>query len=172
MRIHELIEAKWAVGKHHKHATRPHQNRQEHHKDVFDLLWVNIKDVFANTEKDFTLDLDDPKGGPNAIGRRVADAKTHWTGGGYMDPSEIGVSDWSGQIMFSDGRHRMVAAHQMGQEYTPALVPKEDVDKLKKLVRTLKKQAILCYYLMLDICHNYGIMCNMSSRLDSLDCRL
>ena len=136
MRAYELTEVQWAVGKDSQHATRPHQARQKNKVyDDYELLWVNIEDVFANTERDFTLDVKDPKGGVNAIGDRVQRAKSHWGGGGHMDPSELGVSDYSKKVYFSDGRHRMVAAYQMGQEYAPALVPRGEVEALKNLVR-------------------------------------
>ena len=136
MRYYELIETRWAVGKDHKHATVPHQNRVKYgsHDDSV-LVWVNIEDVFNNMDKGFELDLNDPKGGVNAISGRISKAKAHWSDDGYMDPSELGVSDWSKKVVFTDGRHRMVAAYQMGQEYAPAYVPKEELEALRNLVK-------------------------------------
>lgn len=137
MRYKDLQEATpWAVDADLDKATQPHQNRMKHGSyDDYTLLWLNIEDVFANTERDFTLDVNDPKGGPNAIGNRLSQAKTHWEQGGHMDPSELGVSDWSKQIVFTNGRHRMVAAFQRGEEYAPALVDNDSVEKIRKLVR-------------------------------------
>lgn len=132
----------WAVDKHADKATLPHQNRIKNGTyDNYELMWLNIEDVFSNAHPSFALDVNDPVGGKNSIKGRVQRAKDHWESGGYMDPSELGYNDSNGAINrgtidFTDGRHRMVAAYHRGEEYAPALVPKEDVAQIKSLVRT------------------------------------
>lgn len=85
------------------------------------VVWVNIRDLFKHTDSDQQMDINDPTGGRNSIGRRVENAKSHWFRGGYMDPSDIYVNQ-DGKVHFTDGRHRLVAAYQLGHRYAPVII--------------------------------------------------
>lgn len=104
-------------------------------KDVVRLL-CNIEDVIKNMHSGFKLDLHSKLGGDNGIGERLPNAKRHFELGGAMDLPEVGYNDWSGTVDFGNGRHRTVAAYQLGKRYIPMFVAKEGLDEFKKLVRT------------------------------------
>lgn len=104
-------------------------------KDVVRLL-CNIEDVINNMGSGFKLDLDSELGGDNGIGKRLPNAKKHFMSGGPMDLPEVGYNSWSGTVDFTNGRHRTVAAYQLGKEYIPMFVAKDGLDEFKKLVRT------------------------------------
>lgn len=103
------------------------------------LIWVNIKDLFANTDKEQKLDVDDPSGGKNRIGDRVRMAKVYWSKGNYMDPPMIHYNDWNNEITFTDGRHRLVAAYQLGEKYAPVYTDKDSANKIRRLIETKTK---------------------------------
>ena len=131
MKLADLFESNpihWAVGSNFSHAQyKPAQN--DRNKTV---VWARISDVMAHTRKDYALDLNHSAGGANAIGQRVEKAKQHWAAGGYMDPSEIHVQGNS--ITFVNGRHRLAAAHQLGEKYAPVVVALDELDDLEKIV--------------------------------------
>ena len=102
------------------------------------LCWINIKELMNNTDPDFALDLNDPTGGKNSIGNRVERAKNHWNKNEFMDPSEICYNDHYNIIGFGDGRHRLVAAYQLGHQYAPVTMLKDDVPKIGKIIKLYK----------------------------------
>lgn len=95
---------------------------------------VNIQELFAKTPKKYRLDPVDPTGGKNKIGDRVETAIQHWTDGGRMDPPIISITN--GQINFTDGRHRLVAAAQLGETEVPVIIAPFDHIKLAKQILT------------------------------------
>lgn len=92
---------------------------------------MGIQDVFAHSDSGFALDPHDPRGGTNAIDDRVNRAIQHWADGGYMNPSDIMV-DEHGTVQWGDGRHRMVAAFQLGHEYAPSLIERDNLPMLEQ----------------------------------------
>lgn len=104
--------------------------------DDYVLLNVNIEDVFKHGSSDMVLDLNSPTGGKNAIGDRLQNAKQHFENNGAMDPAEVAYCDTNKTINFANGRHRAVAAYQLGYQYIPMFVYKRTIDKFKELVRT------------------------------------
>ncbi|KKM82479.1 hypothetical protein LCGC14_1319100 [marine sediment metagenome] len=135
MRAFELFEnIAWAVGKDKEHASNTAKN------DLLDpdneLVWVEIKDLFDKTEEQQRLDVEDPVGGRYSIGNRVERARDYWQEGGYMDPPLVGWNDYKQTFNFTDGRHRLVAAYQLGERWAPVIVDRESVEKLRELVRT------------------------------------
>ena len=104
--------------------------------DEFVKLIVNVPDVFRNAEKSVSFDLDDPTGGENVKDFRLQGAKDHFRAGNPMDLPVLAASEWSDDIGIENGRHRMYAAYQMGHEYVPALVWKQNLAKFKEKVRT------------------------------------
>lgn len=95
------------------------------------VVWVHIGDLFSKTGRGFRLDPDDPSGGENSIGKRVERAKQHWAEGGYMNPGDA-IVDENGVVQWGDGRHRMVAAWQLGQEYAPIAMERQYLDNLER----------------------------------------
>jgi hypothetical protein len=84
------------------------------------------------------LDPDDPRGGPNSIGTRVDQAKKFWADGGWMNPSEASMNS-QGQFDWGDGRHRMVAASQLGEIYSPVLMYTSDMEQFRQSgIRTIR----------------------------------
>lgn len=68
----------------------------------------------------------------------VAKAKSHFENGGWMDPSDVqGLvrkhrCKTSGIIL--EGKHRLVAAIQLGETYAPFSVPHKLVEDLKSII--------------------------------------
>lgn len=136
MRLIDLLEAdeiKWASGQDLNRAIIKYRQKDPDYV----VVSANIRDLFARTWPSYALDLDDPRGGRNAIGDRVERARQHWSSGGHMDPSEISISHEGGEpaVVWQDGRHRLVAAHRLGHEYGQVVVPRSDLDDLRKIVR-------------------------------------
>jgi hypothetical protein len=110
----------------------------------YQVLQVNIKDLFANMDDDFTLDIQDSSGGKNAIGDRVKKAVDHFKAGEPMDYSEVSYSQYTKKINVDNGRHRALAAFQLGKEYIPMFIYKKNIDMFKKIVKT--KPYISSYF--------------------------
>lgn len=135
MRAYELFETlNWAYGKNADKASG--SSRNDLKSSDYEIVWVDIKDLFNKTGSQQKLDVDDPRGGENSIGNRVATAKEHWANGGFMNLSIVGWNDYFNSFDFTDGRHRLVAAYQLGERWAPILVDYMSIDKLKELVRT------------------------------------
>lgn len=135
MRASEFLEnVNWAIGKNIDKATKLGQKEIQDPNN--EIIWVDIKDLFSKTGSDQRLDVDDPTGGKNRIGDRITRAIEHWKNGGYMNPAFVGWNDYFRNIGFTDGRHRLVAAYQMGERWAPIIVDKQSIDKVRELVRT------------------------------------
>jgi hypothetical protein len=129
MKLIDLREStRWAVG--------PDQDMAQGwaggqlRRGTSNLVWINIKDAFANTPENYSMDLNDPSGGKNIIGDRIAQVTDFWARGGFMNPSDASVYK-GGRFDWGDGRHRMVVAHQMGEEYGPILIDDESLENLQ-----------------------------------------
>jgi hypothetical protein len=117
-------------------ATRDNAERPNNYdRDDYKLLTVNVADVFAHVDSEFALDLQSDTGGKNAIGNRLDRAKKHFSSGKPMDPPEVALNSRNNKIEFSNGRHRAVAAHQLGHKYIPMFVYTVGIDQFKKLVK-------------------------------------
>lgn len=128
-------DVRWAVG---NNIDKSIGNKFYQTSNDYVLVQANIEDLFRLTDRYTKLDLEHPTGGENAIGKRIANATSHWKSGGYMDPSEIGVNtnNPNHPITFGNGRHRLYAAYQMGEKFAPVLVRRENLKDLQNLVRT------------------------------------
>lgn len=127
----ERKSVQWAVD---KHADKSLEWKKVNEPDSdYAVVWVNIKDLMSQQDREHGLDLYDPTGGENSIGDRVRRAKSHWASGGHMDPVRVAYNDWHNSITIGDGRHRLVAAFQGGHRYAPVVIPKDDLKYLKKL---------------------------------------
>lgn len=121
----------WAVGKDLQHAKGITKNDIMSGNNA--VVWIDIEKTMSQVEKGWELDLKDPSGGIHSIGNRVDAAKEYFQAGNYMDPSFLGVSEYSGKIAFTDGRHRLVAAYQLGARTAPVIVPKDNISALRAL---------------------------------------
>ena len=134
MKMLDIIEdaptpIKWAVGDDADKGLGWAKQQQTQDDSNMVIVWAHIEDLFNHTVHGYELDPTDPTGGKNSIGDRAARAKAHWTGGGHMDPSDIFVHP-NGLVDWGNGRHRAVAAFQMGHEYIPVLVEKDNMKAL------------------------------------------
>lgn len=99
------------------------------------LLNVNVEDVINNMSRDFRIELNAKDGDNNTIAARLSNAKEHFKSGAPMDYPEVGYNSWSRTVDFSNGRHRTVAAYQLGYRYIPMFVSKDGLEEFKKIVR-------------------------------------
>lgn len=100
------------------------------------MLEVKIEDLMKHTFISQKLDLNDPNGGENAKPIRIEKAKEHFLQGNPMDLPEVGCNDSGTAIGFTDGRHRTLVAYQLGAEFIPMFVEKENLENFKKMVET------------------------------------
>ena len=100
------------------------------------ILLVNIKDTFDKSHPGFALDPEDESGGPNAIKDRLPRAKEHFLKGEAMDYPEVAFNIATNTVDYTNGRHRAVAAYQLGKTYIPMFVSKDGLHQFKKNVRT------------------------------------
>lgn len=110
--------------------------REKLHSDKFTLIQVNISDVFDKSGTDYALDIHDPSGGKNVIGDRLDKAKEHYMSGEPMDHPIVEYNYLYQKTSFTNGRHRTLAAAQMGCSYIPMLVYNENLEDFKSNVRT------------------------------------
>lgn len=134
MKVHQLLESKvqWAIGKHIDKGTNLHQHNTE--SEDFTTITVDIKKLFDNTIDMQRLSTKGT-GGPNAKQFRIKNAKQFWEQGGHMDLAVISYDSYHKRIQFTDGRHRLVAAYQMGEKNAPVLAYTKNLDKLKALLK-------------------------------------
>lgn len=100
------------------------------------MLEVKIEDLMKHTFSNQKLDLNDPSGGENSKPERIVKAKERFLQGNPMDLPEVGCNDSGTAIGFTDGRHRTLAAYQLGADFIPMFVEKENLDSFKKMVET------------------------------------
>ncbi len=94
--------------------------------DVADrqVIWFNIQDFLDLLVRPWAIDPDNLTVQQEA---KAGYAKEHFERGSPMDPSDVqGLSD-DGRIVV-EGRHRLVAAMQLGETYAPFSVPLDMVD--------------------------------------------
>lgn len=132
MKLQELMEGvRRAVGSDVERAQRMSQRDQR--DPEYSLLWVNIKDLLSHTNPGQQIDLETGEG---QISHRIPRAKAHWSQGGFMDPALVAFNDYTNDFAFTDGRHRLVSAYQMGETFAPVLFPTSQVDIVKKRLQT------------------------------------
>ena len=107
------------------------------------MLEVKIEDLMKHTFSNQKLDLNDPNGGANAKPIRIEKAKEHFLQGNPMDLPEVGCNDSGTAIGFTDGRHRTLAAYQLGADFIPMFIEKENLENFKKMVETRDIQSKL-----------------------------
>jgi len=119
----------WAIEENGYRAKQPElldANKRE-------IVWFDILEIFNHTCIPWTLT-------PDAIRRqnmgKVDAAREHFENGGWMDPSDVRRMHDDGSHIRIEGRHRLIAAMQLGETYAPFSVPLGLVDKLKSIIAT------------------------------------
>ena len=135
MRAYELFETvQWAVGKNIKQATTI--GKMDLTTSTNTLIWVDIRELYDYTWQSQRLDIDHPEGGPIGISNKIQRVKDHWQEGGYVDPSYLVWDRNEKAFVFVDGRHRLVAAYQLGEKWAPIIAAnQETVDMIRDLVK-------------------------------------
>jgi hypothetical protein len=110
---------------------------------VLDSQHAEQPELFADDREIIWFDITlDPNNLKRRNERKVEDAKNHFEGGGWMDPSDIqGLccnrverAEPDDDRIMLEGRHRLVAALQLGETYAPFSVPLDMVDQLKSTI--------------------------------------
>ena len=130
----------WAVGENSHKAEDPEILDSSARK----IIWFNILEFLNWAQKPWTID-------PDNLTRRNKDkikpAKEHFETGGWMDPTDVRgkitdlyerANDDDRRIVV-EGKHRLIAALQLGETYAPFSVPLELVDNLKTNVTNLNE---------------------------------
>ena len=125
----------WAVGDNNHMAEEPEILDSSARK----IIWFNILDFINHTQEPWYID---PNNLTHRHARKVADAKSHFEDGGWMDPADVrGLlcdqcdrAEPDDDRIILEGRHRLVAAIQLGETYAPFSVPHELVDVLKSTI--------------------------------------
>ena len=103
-------------------------------EDRHQIVEIDIERLMAATNADQRIDLgaqtkaDDG----NIIGTRIQGAKDFFAGDVPMDPSSVGIGV-NGGIDFIDGRHRLVAAHQLGRRTAPVVVSDAEAARVREI---------------------------------------
>jgi len=102
----------------------------------YEIVMIDIKALMDNTNRiqKISLSAVTKADDENIIGDRVSRAKQFWLDGGEMRLSMVGYSDYSKMVDFTDGRHRLIAAYQLGERHAPVLADKDGIEEFKALV--------------------------------------
>lgn len=126
----------WAIEK--EHAEEPELLDANYRE----IVWFDILEFLNYAQKPWTIDPDKPKNVHAQI--KIENVKKHFESGGWMDPTDIRgkVCDvWPQHApddrLIVENRHRLVAAHQLGEKYAPFSVPLELVEELKSAITSV-----------------------------------
>jgi len=119
----------WAIGENGYRAEQP----ELLDASTREIVWFDILELFEHTCPPWTLDPDNlrPKDG-----RKVDAAREHFENGSWMDPADVQKMHEGGNYIEVEGRHRLIAAIQLGETYAPFSVPLGLVDRLKSTIAT------------------------------------
>lgn len=133
MKLLDLFErVQWATGQNVQRAQPMAQRYQSSERDDYVLVEVDIERLLKNIPKDMQVDISSEEGGGKSMRHRIPRAKEHWQSGNFMDPPIVGFNEWTNNFEISDGRHRLVAAYQMGERTAPVLIPRHTLDVFKE----------------------------------------
>jgi len=123
------MKLKWAIGE--------NSNKAED-SELLDLIkreivWFDILDFYKHTCIPWKIDPDNLT---YRHERKIDRVRKHIYEDGWLDPSDVRRMHDDGINIRVEGRHRLIAAYQLGEKYAPFSVPKELVDKLKAMVKT------------------------------------
>lgn len=65
---------------------------------------------------------------------RFVEIIERWENGKVIDPPEVSFQENSNHITFMDGRHRTIAAYQIGAESIPVAIKKQELERFKSLL--------------------------------------
>lgn len=102
----------------------------------YSVIQVNIEDAFKLTGDSYRLDINSDTGGDNAINDRLEKTKEYYMSGEPMDYPIIEYNSLNEEVVFTNGRHRTLAASHLGCSYIPMLVFNKNLDEFKSKIRT------------------------------------
>ena len=123
---------KWAIGENIDKAENPDLQNS----DEYEIHWLQIKNVYAHACEAWIINFSDPTPKQERKTNRVEE---YIQNGGWLDPSEIRKVK-EGCIRF-EGRHRLVAAHKMGETHAPFSIRKEHIKQLRTLLNEKNKNG-------------------------------
>lgn len=133
MKLKELHEqVQWATGPNIQHAQPMARRYQSSERDDYVLVEVNIVRLLKSIPEDMQMDMSSEEGGGKTMRNRIPRAKKHWQTGQFMDPPIAGFNEWTNNFEITDGRHRLVAAYQMGERIAPILIPASSLEIFKE----------------------------------------
>lgn len=109
------------------------KDRQDKHSG-YQLVHVNVADLWKNINPDWLVTNQSKT---NHIKNRFEGAVEHFRSGQPMDPPTLSYSgEFSAhEVQVVNGRHRIAAAVELGQQWIPAFVLKEDLPDLKRVIQ-------------------------------------
>lgn len=116
---------KWAIGENKDKAEQPNLQNP----NGYEVHWLRIESVYSCACKTRAISF------TNLTPRQERNIKKigeHVRTGGWLDPSEIRKIE-EGCIRL-EGRHRLVAAHKMGETHAPFSIRKEHIEQLRTLL--------------------------------------
>lgn len=120
------MQIKWAIKENINEAEEP--TLQDF--NTWQIFWLGIATVFKHTHNICTIDLENPT---QRQTRKVELIKRHIGHGGWLDPPHI--CEMKNTFIRIEGKHRLLAAHQLGEIYAPLSVKKKDVQKIIALLK-------------------------------------
>jgi hypothetical protein len=104
-------------------------DRRMHQDRSLVVVWVDGGRLLDRTYAEQNLRVPG-----NKKERRVSDAKDHFRAGSPMDPPYVCSTSGATEIQFVNGRHRVLAAIELGQPTVPVFVKKYDAANVKKIL--------------------------------------
>ena len=128
----------WAVGENSHKAENPKILDSSARK----IIWFDIIEFLNFAQEPWTLDPDNLS---YLEEEKVKTVKNHFESGGWMDPTDVMGKYTDLRIkaaadderIMVNGRHRLIAALQLGETYAPFSVPLKLVDNLKANITNL-----------------------------------
>jgi hypothetical protein len=107
------------------------------HKKEYSIHNVDIGSLHENTRVGERLELGEYNGHSEKPGLLAEKAKEHWRAGHAMDPICLTIGPMN-TISFEDGRHRLVAAYQLGASRIPVFIHKNEVTQVLSILNQAK----------------------------------
>ena len=98
-----------------------------------EVVEVDIEKLMGLVPKGDRISLSAQKGDLNVIGDRIQRAKNWFASDEKMELPQVSAfaDDTGEQVSISDGRHRLIAAYQLGEKTAPVLVDKAEAGLLR-----------------------------------------
>jgi hypothetical protein len=133
-----MTKLKWAIGDNIHHG----RNKQLKNLSNHLIKWVDICSLHESSFVCERLEIGEYNGKSVKVGLLAEKAKEHWRSGKFMDPVSIIYDNEKDACVFADGRHRLVAAYQLGARKIPVLMRQSDSTNIDNLLsqQTVKER--------------------------------